>query len=89
MRKRDVQVDVSDHAILRFLEREHDIDVEAIRKHISGLAQNGAQLSAVSVSIGRGKLVLKDFINRDRKQANKVVVVTALKRGDALGKNLR
>jgi len=55
-------VTVTDHAILRWLEREHDIDVEAIREHLAGLAANGARLGAAGVKIGKVKLVLRGAI---------------------------
>ncbi|MFH1796291.1 MAG: hypothetical protein ABIF45_17515 [Pseudomonadota bacterium] len=52
-------VHVTDHAILSWLEREHGIDVEAIRDHIAGLAANGARLGAANVHIGKVKLALQ------------------------------
>ncbi|SMH42243.1 hypothetical protein [Mesorhizobium australicum] len=55
-------VTVTDHAILRWLEREHDIDVEAIREHLAGLAANGARLGAAGVKIGKVKLVLRGSV---------------------------
>lgn len=55
----DRQVLVTDHAVLRYLERAHDLDVEAIRRHLSGLAVNAARLGASAVTIENVKLVLR------------------------------
>lgn len=52
-------VQVSDHAVLRYLERAHGLDVEVIRKHLSGLAVNAARLGASAVTIENVKLVLR------------------------------
>ena len=41
---------VSDHAILRYLERAHGLDVEAVRDHIAGRMVNGARLRAAGVT---------------------------------------
>lgn len=51
-------VRVTDHAVLRYLEREHGLDVDAVRNHIAGLAATGVQLEAISVKVERVKLVL-------------------------------
>jgi len=49
---------VTDHAVLRYLEREHGLDVDAVRNHIAGLAATGVQLEAISVKVERVKLLL-------------------------------
>lgn len=54
----DEPVHVSDHALLRYLERAHDIDIEAVRRHIAGMAMNAAALGALSVKIEGIKIVL-------------------------------
>ncbi|MRN67840.1 hypothetical protein [Brucella sp. 10RB9213] len=51
-------VHVTDHAVLRYLEREHGLDVGAVRNHIAGLAATGVQLEAISVKVERVKLLL-------------------------------
>jgi hypothetical protein len=53
------EVRVSDHAVLRYLERAHGLDVEAVRQHLAGLAVNGARLGAAAVIVERVKLVLR------------------------------
>jgi len=80
MRPRDVLLDVSDHAVLRYLERQHGLDVEAVRRHVAGLAVNGAVLGAVGVAAEDVRLVLaqQPLVTGRRPY---VVVVTALKRG--------
>ena len=52
------EIRVSDHAVLRYLERAHGLDVEAVRKHLAGLAVTGARLGAAGVIIEKVKLVL-------------------------------
>lgn len=63
---------VTDHAILRYLERAHGLDVEAVRRHIAERCATGAELRAASVIVERVKFVLAD-------RGSKTVVVTALK----------
>ncbi|AEQ50772.1 hypothetical protein [Pelagibacterium halotolerans] len=60
MKKREVLVHATDHAVLRWLERAHGIDVEAIRAHIENGAETGAAYGAVAVQIENIKLVLRD-----------------------------
>lgn len=55
-------VHVTDHAILRWLEREHGVDVEAIREHLAGVAANGVRLGAAGVKIGKVKLILRGAV---------------------------
>ncbi|RLQ88895.1 hypothetical protein [Notoacmeibacter ruber] len=52
------RVHVTDHAVLRYLERAHGLDVEAVRNHLAGLAGNGARLGATAVIVEKVKLVL-------------------------------
>lgn len=42
-------VRVSDHAVLRYLERVLEIDVDLVRNHIAGLADDAARCGAYSV----------------------------------------
>lgn len=60
MKRRDAQVHVSDHAVLRWLEREHGIDVEAVRQHLADQSTDAAALGAVALQIGKVRLVLVD-----------------------------
>ncbi len=65
-------IHVTDHAILRYLQRAHGLDIEAVRRHLSGRAINGARLGAVGVTVENVKLVLHQM-------GGDVYVVTALK----------
>lgn len=65
-------IHVSDHAVLRYLERAYGLDIEALRAHIAGRAVNAARLGAIGVRIDKVKLVL-------RRNGDDVTVVTALK----------
>ncbi|KNY13625.1 hypothetical protein AKG11_28235 [Shinella sp. SUS2] len=49
---------VTDHAVLRYLERAHGLDVEAVRRHIASRCATGAELRAATVVIERVKFVL-------------------------------
>jgi hypothetical protein len=51
-------VHVSDHAILRYLERAHGLDVDAVRRHIAGRCTTGAELGALTVIVEGVKFVL-------------------------------
>lgn len=61
MKRRATIVTVSDHAVLRYLEREHGIDVDVVRMHLAAKAQIGADLGAVAVQAGRVKLVVRSL----------------------------
>lgn len=50
---------VSDHAVLRYLERAHGVDIQAIRAHLAGRAATAADLGAIAVKIEGVKLVLR------------------------------
>lgn len=63
---------VTDHAVLRYLERAHGLDVDAVRRHLSGKVETGARLGAVGVTVENVKFVLEHH-------QLEVVVVTALK----------
>lgn len=77
MRRRAVDVEVSDHAVLRWLEREHGLDVGAVKAMIAGIVQEGAELEAMGVVLGRVRFVLKDGRSREDAATGTVVVVTA------------
>lgn len=63
-------IHVTDHAVLRFLERRHGLDVELVREHLAGKAVNAVRLGAVAVTVDNIKLVIRD-----------ATVVTALQPG--------
>lgn len=63
---------VTDHAVLRYLERAHGLDVDAVRRHLSGKVETGARLGAVGVTIENVKFVIEH-------SQIEAVVVTALK----------
>ena len=60
MKKRPVLVHVTDHAILRWLEREYGVEVEAVRALLEGQAMTAAQYGAIAVRISNVKMVLVD-----------------------------
>lgn len=60
MKRRDIKLHVSDHAVLRYLERRHGVDVEAVRRHLAGLAVNAAELGAVAVRVEAVRLFLRE-----------------------------
>lgn len=72
MKRHQVRLTVSDHAVLRWLEREKGIDIDMIRDHIAGLAANAASLDAAFVKIGKVRLALAEDVNGG------VIVTTAL-----------
>lgn len=63
---------VTNHAILRYLERAHGLDIELIRRHIAGRCATGAQLGAIAVTVDSVKFVLEA-------NAADTAVVTVLK----------
>jgi hypothetical protein len=65
------EIHISDHAIIRYLERAHGLDVDAVRRHLAGRLVTGARLGAIGVTIDNVKLVLQ---HHDQG----VTVVTAL-----------
>lgn len=60
MKRREIALHVSDHAVLRYLQRRHGVDIEVVRRHLAGLAVNGAQLGAVAVQAENVRLFLRD-----------------------------
>lgn len=85
MKRRPVDVLVSDHAVLRWLEREHGIDVDAVKCHIRGLAENGAELGAVAVQVSKIKLVIS-AIHHGEESGEARTVMTALDRSMRLSR---
>lgn len=49
---------VTDHAIVRYLERARGIDIDPIRRHIADLAVRGVEAGATGVIIEDVKLIL-------------------------------
>lgn len=52
-------VRVTDHAILRYLELAHGLDVDAVRRHMAGLVANANELGAIGVVVESVKLRLE------------------------------
>lgn len=82
MKAREVILDVTDHAVLRYLERQHGLDIEAVRRHVAGLAIDAAVLGAVGVAVENVRLVLSEQPALEGRRPF-VVVVTTLKRNMA------
>jgi hypothetical protein len=55
-----VRAIVTDHAVLRYLERRHGLDVDFFRDHIASLCANGVRYGAFSVVTEEVKFVLVD-----------------------------
>jgi hypothetical protein len=51
---------VTDHAVLRYLERAHGLDVEFFRSHIATLTAAGVQHGATGVKVEGVNFVLQD-----------------------------
>lgn len=60
MRETDRPPSVSDHAVLRYLQRAHGLDIEFFRRHIATLCANGARYDASAVAVDGVKFVLVD-----------------------------
>lgn len=71
MTKRRHPIDVSDHAVIRFLERAARIQVAALREALAGCAEVGRRHGSRIVVVGGVKLVLSRDLSR---------VVTVLRR---------
>jgi len=65
--------DVSDHAVLRWLERVEGVNVHAIRRRIRNACRAGAEAGAAGVQLAGVRFVLATG-------ANGTVVVTTLSR---------
>lgn len=50
---------VTDHAVLRYIERRHGIDVDALRSHIATLAVTGVAHGASAVLTEGVRIVLR------------------------------
>ena len=60
MKRREITLKVTDHAVLRYLQRRHDVDVEAVRRHLAGLSVGAAQLGAVAVRVEDVRIFLQE-----------------------------
>lgn len=78
--KRSAAPVVTDHALLRWLERVEGLDLDGLRKQIAAHARVGERWGAKSVVVGGGKLVLTDgvvvtVLRRDHVRADLVGVL--------------
>lgn len=55
-------INVTDHAVLRYLQRRHQIDIEGLRRHMAGLAARGVEAGASGVIVEGVKLVLQGTV---------------------------
>lgn len=53
-----IAVSVTDHAVLRYLERAQGVNIEAVRAHIARTCQRGAENGARFVQAGNVRFVL-------------------------------
>jgi hypothetical protein len=60
MTRRRPTVEVTDHAVIRWLERVERFDIVALRNQIAASAEIGIAHGARTVVIGGGKLVITD-----------------------------
>ena len=75
----DASVVATDHAVLRWLEREHGLDVMAIRQHLCGKVLSAAQLGAIAIKVDKVRLVLV----AQGGEESEVVITTALPRNSS------
>lgn len=83
MKTRRVQVEVTDHAVLRWLERQYGLDVGAVKDLLAGRVRPAAELGALAAVCGKVRLVLRDS-GRLESGVAVVAVVTALPKGGGL-----
>lgn len=89
MHARVVDLSVSDHAVLRYLERRHGMDIEAIRLHLAGRAINAARLGAVAVQIENVRLIMRDNATVAGRTQVSVVTVGPMEMRRSLGRDRR
>lgn len=53
-------ITVSDHAVLRWLERECGVDIEAVRTAIGDCCERGIGVGATTIKIGKVKFIVVD-----------------------------
>lgn len=78
MKRRPVALSVTDHAVIRYMERALGINVGVLRAHIAGLAENGAELGAVGIKIEHYKIVAVHTEKTVRDDERLVVIPTVL-----------
>jgi hypothetical protein len=76
---------VSDHAVLRYLERVLGMDVERHRRQIGRLAEAGIDHGATGVVVGKHVLKLKDGVVTTVAWARRPDPRTGRQRGDRPG----
>ncbi|MEP0406299.1 hypothetical protein [Roseibium sp.] len=79
MQRRPADIDVSDHAVLRWLERIHGLSVDTIRSHLAGQALTAAELGAISSIAGSVKLHLQQ--NEATDEGTPLVAIATVTRG--------
>lgn len=62
MTERPTLLSVTDHAVLRYLERKHGVDIEAIRAHIAQLVARGVDRQGDAVVVEGVKFVLRGHV---------------------------
>ena len=85
MKTRNVDLYVSDRAVLRYLERRHGMDIEAIRGHLASKAINAARLGAISLQVENVRLILRDNDAVDGRTQVWVVTVDTMTKRWGLG----
>lgn len=78
MKRRAVTVEVTDHAVLRWLEHAHGLDLRAVKRLIASKVRNGAELEAVAVVVDQVRFVLRDRAAADAAEPVEVAVTTTL-----------
>lgn len=53
---------VTDHAVVRYLERVCGVDVEAVRTRIERTAQPGVAVGASAINVGQAKFILRGHV---------------------------
>lgn len=71
------EITISDHAIVRYIERKYGLNLDAIRKEIIETVEGAVNIGAASHSVGD---VTYCFV-KDRNASNGVLVSTVLLRG--------
>lgn len=51
-------INVSDHAVVRWLERKRGFDIQAIRTEIAECCRNGVAMGATAVTVGNVKFAI-------------------------------
>lgn len=75
-------LDVSDHAVLRELERVHGIDVESVRKGIARKTRRGRASGAAGVLLDGIRYVLRDGVVITVLDGSRSLAAEARQRGE-------